>query len=30
MSTFDPKCVDGQPCELRRAAPLVFVPPSRE
>jgi hypothetical protein len=27
---FDPGCGDAQPCELRRAGPLVFAPPPRE
>jgi hypothetical protein len=27
---FDPGCADDQPCELRRAVPLVFTPPPRE
>jgi hypothetical protein len=26
---FAPGCADGQPCELRRAGPLVFAPPPR-
>jgi hypothetical protein len=27
---FDPGCAADQPCELRRAGPLVFAPPPRE
>jgi len=27
---FDPGCGDTQPCELRRAGPLVFAPPPRK
>jgi hypothetical protein len=27
---FPPGCADSQPCELRRAGPLVFAPPPRQ